>query len=176
MTGTLGTQSMKVRTATIEDLPRVLGLYRRVAATPGGLARLVDEIDDSYVHSFLSRAIANGLTLVAIDDPGEISGEIHAYSPNLYCFSHVFSDLTIVVDPEHQGKGVGRLLFTQFLASVTEEYPHIKRVELIARESNEAAIRFYESLGFSVEGEMKSRIRNVDGTLEADIPMAWIRV
>jgi ribosomal protein S18 acetylase RimI-like enzyme len=59
---------------------------------------------------------------------------------------------------------------------VTEEYPHIKRVELIARESNEEAIRFYESLGFSVEGKMKSRIRNVDGTLEADIPMAWIRV
>ena len=47
---------------------------------------------------------------------------------------------------------------------------------LIARESNEAAIRFYESLGFSVEGKMKSRIRNIDGTLEADIPMAWICV
>jgi len=166
---------MKVRTATIEDLPRVLGLYRRVAATPGGLARLVDEIDDSYVHSFLSRAVANGLILVAIDDRGEIIGEIHAYSPNLYCFSHVLSDLTIAVDPEHQGKGVGRLLFTRFLTTVTKEYPYITRVELIARESNEAAMRLYESLGFSVEGKMESRIRNIDGTLEADIPMAWIR-
>jgi ribosomal protein S18 acetylase RimI-like enzyme len=67
-------------------------------------------------------------------------------------------------------------LFTRFLTTVTEKYPYITRVELIARESNKAAIRFYESLGFSVEGKMKSRIRNVDGTLEADIPMAWIRV
>jgi ribosomal protein S18 acetylase RimI-like enzyme len=167
---------MQVRTATIEELPQVLGLYRRVAANPGGLARLVDEIDDSHVHSFLSKAVANGLTLVAIDDRGEIIGEIHAYSPNLYCFSHVLSDLTIAVDPEHQGKGVGRLLFTRFLTTVTKEYPYITRVELIARESNEAAMCLYESLGFRVEGKMKSRIRNVDGTLEADIPMAWIRV
>ena len=167
---------MQVRTATIEDLSQVLGLYRRVAAAPGGLARLVDEIDDRYVHSFLSRAVANGLTLVAIDNSGEISGEIHAYSPNLYCFSHVLSNLTIAVDPEHQGKRVGRLLFTRFLTTVTEKYPYITRVELIARESNKAAIRFYESLGFSVEGKMKSRMRTADGTLEAYIPMAWIRV
>jgi ribosomal protein S18 acetylase RimI-like enzyme len=167
---------MQIRTATIGDLSQVLGLYRRVAATPGGLARLVDEIDETYVHSFLSRAVANGLTLVAIEDRREIIGEIHAYSPNLYCFSHVLSDLTIAVDPEYQVKGVGRLLFTRFLNTVNKKYPNITRVELIARESNEAAIRLYESLGFSVEGKMKSRIRNVDGTLEADIPMAWIRV
>ena len=34
---------------------------------------------------------------------------------------------------------------------------------------------FYESLGFRQEGEFLSRIRNIDGSLESDIPMAWTR-
>jgi ribosomal protein S18 acetylase RimI-like enzyme len=48
-------------------------------------------------------------------------------------------------------------------------------VELIARESNAKAIAFYQSLGFVIEGRFERRIRNPDGSLEADIPMAWLR-
>jgi len=58
---------------------------------------------------------------------------------------------------------------------VLEMRPDIQRVELISRESNRKAILFYESLGFRQEGEFVSRIRNVDGSLESDIPMAWTR-
>ena len=53
--------------------------------------------------------------------------------------------------------------------------PDITRVELIVRQSNDRALRFYESLGFQREGELRLRIRNPDGSLDADIPMAWIR-
>jgi putative acetyltransferase len=49
-------------------------------------------------------------------------------------------------------------------------------VELIARESNARAIGLYESLGFRREGRLEGRVRRPDGVVEADIPMAWVRI
>ena len=40
-------------------------------------------------------------------------------------------------------------------------------------DTNERALAFYESLGFSREGELRDRVLNPDGSLESDIPMAW---
>ena len=164
---------MNIRPSQFEDQVSIWLLYQSVAAVPGGIARLAGEADRSYVARFMRSAADRGLELVAEDEDGRIIGEIHAYSPELYCFSHVLSELTIVVDPAQQGRGVGRKLFERFLAIVSEEFPHISRVELIARESNQAAIRFYESLGFVQEGRLAGRILNVDGSTECDIPMAW---
>ena len=167
--------SMKIRMTSTADLPAVVTLYRNVAAIPGGLARLADEVNESWVSDFLTRCRTNGLSLVTQAESGEIVGEIHAYSPGLFCFSHVLTDLTIAVAPEAQGQGVGRLLFETFMGHVVEMLPDIQRVELISRESNRRAILFYESLGFQQEGEFVARIRNSDGSLESDIPMAWTR-
>ena len=165
--------NIELRLSTIDDLNGVYSLYCTVAETPGGLARLRFEITRSYVETFLHATLARGLGLVAVDEHGKIVAEIHSYSPEIFCFSHVLTDLTIAVHPSVQGRGVGRAIFTQFLSSVATQRPHISRVELIARESNERALAFYESLGFSREGELRDRVLNPDGSLESDIPMAW---
>ncbi len=165
---------LQIRSTTLEDIDAVANLYRRVAQVPGGLARLEDEVTDSYVAGFVSATVERGVGVVATADD-VIVGEIHAYAPDLFCFAHVLSELTIAVDPDNQGGGVGRRLFTAFLDEVIQRRPAITRVELIARESNEKAIRFYESLGFEREGLFRGRICNVDGSLEADVPMGWMR-
>lgn len=167
--------ALTIRPATRADLGAVLGLYRAVAATPGGLARLEHEVDEAYVAGFLEKALRSGVGLVAVDAEARIVGEIHAGGPGLFCFAHVLTDLTIAVDPGSQGAGLGRMLFERFMTEVREKRPDISRVELIARESNTKAIRFYESLGFKVEGRFEGRIANLDGTREADIPMGWVR-
>ena len=166
---------MQICRATFDDQSRILSLYRRVAAVPGGLARLAHEIDGTYVAHFLGNALSRGLCLVCCNDDAEIVAEIHAWRPLPECFSHVLSELTIAVDPDTQGQGIGRLVFTAFLNEIIENRPEVLRVELIARESNAKAIRFYETLGFAVEGRMLGRIRGTAGDLEADIPMAWLR-
>ena len=153
----------------------MLNLYLRVARVPGGLARLASEIDAAYVEDFLTRALKSGVSYLAVTEEDRLAGEIHAYSPELFCFSHVLGDLTIAVDPESQGMGIGRKLFEALMNDVTSNLPGISRVELIARESNHAAIRFYESLGFAREGRLLQRIKNPDGSLESDVPMAWTR-
>ncbi|GLI56206.1 N-acetyltransferase [Propionigenium maris DSM 9537] len=160
-----------IRKTRVEDIEGIYTLYRRVARIPGGLARYEDEITKDYIEGVIKSSMERGLSLV-VDIEGRIAGELHAYRPGLRVFDHVLSDLTICIDPDLQGRGLGRELFEEYLKRVEVEMEEISRVELIARESNRGAIEFYRSLGFVVEGSFAGRIRGVDGELEADIPMA----
>ena len=166
---------MHIRSAAIEDVPLIRKLYRDVARRGPGLARAEDEITDEYVEGFVSRSISSGLILVVEhpDDHHALIGEIHACRPGPAQFNHVFSELTIAIHPEFQGKKIGRTLFTIFLEEIGLNRPDIGKVELIARESNMKAIKFYQSFGFLIEGRMEMRIKTPDGNYEADIPMGW---
>jgi ribosomal protein S18 acetylase RimI-like enzyme len=165
---------LNLRHASLADVDGIYHLYLGVSKEPGGIARLESEVHPEYIQRFVSNSINGGLILIA--ERGElIVGEIHAYTPGLFCLAHVLSELTIAIAPEAQGQGVGRALFQRFMNTVVSEMPTVLRVELIARESNAKAISFYKSLGFQQEGCFNQRIRNLDGTLESDIPMAWNR-
>lgn len=158
------------------DEAAVLALYRAVAATPGGLARTIEEVTPAWVGGCLARSRASGVSVVA-REPGAraVLGEIHASAPEPRVFAHVLGDLTLVVHPNARGQGIGRRLLQRLLDVVVGERPHILRVELVARESNRQAIGLYRQLGFVVEGRFTGRIRSVGGGYEADIPMAWLR-
>jgi len=165
-----------IATGNIEDRDALIALHRTVAAVEGGLARSVAEITEEYVSHFLKKSLESGLILVARQGAGgQVIGEIHAYALGPQVFAHVLGELTIAVHPAHQGRGIGKALFTELLRRVVEERPEIRRVELIARESNQKAIALYQRLGFQIEGRLANRIRSVDGGYEADIPMAWTR-
>lgn len=163
----------KIKKARVEYWPEILQLYRSVAQISGNLARTSEEITGEYVKNFLKKSQETGLSLIAFDGMN-IVGEIHAYKLEPKVFSHVLSELTIAVHPDFQGKGLGRALFSAFLAEVKTARPDILRVELISRETNKKAILFYQSLGFQQEGRLEKRIDSGDGTFEADIPMGWI--
>lgn len=166
---------MHYRTATTDDLQKIITLYKAVARKEGGLARLEHEVSESYVENFLSKSLSLGLIIVGEhpENPDELVGEIHAYTAGIKVFSHVLSDLTIAIHPDFQGKKIGRTLFTIFLEEIGRNRPDIGKVELIARESNTRAIELYRSLGFHIEGRLEMRIKNADGSYEADIPMGW---
>ncbi|PSR55045.1 GNAT family N-acetyltransferase [Adhaeribacter arboris] len=164
-----------IRPATLADKEMIQALYKKVAAVMGGIARVESEITEEYVTHFISKSEQRGIEYV-IENPEnkeELVAEIHCYQPEPSVFAHVLSDLTIVVHPEFQGKGLGKILFMQLLQEIRNNRPDIYRVELIVRESNQKAIAFYQSLGFVIEGRMANRIDSRNGELEADIPMAW---
>jgi ribosomal protein S18 acetylase RimI-like enzyme len=167
---------IKIKRARIEDVDGIKSLYEKVASIEGGLARKKDEITKGYIEHFLNKSIQNGVVLLAVEkDSLKIVGEIHCYGSGLNVFDHVLGELTIAVDPDFQGKKIGRILFEKLLDFIKYEMPDINRIELIARESNTKAIKFYESLGFKIEGRFENRIKSVGGGYEADIPMAWLR-
>jgi putative acetyltransferase len=166
---------MRYRIADIDDLHALISLYKAVARTEDGIARLEYEITEDYVKNFLLKSLASGLIIVGEnpDDETQLIASVHAYKKGIKVFDHVLGDLTLVVHPQFQGKKIGRTLFTIFLEEIGRNRLDVGKVELIARESNTKAIALYQSLGFLVEGRMEMRIKNTHDVYEADIPMGW---
>jgi putative acetyltransferase len=186
-----------LRPANVTDHDAISTLYKKVIRISGGLARREEEVTDEYVAGFIEKSRENGIQLVAINDKN-IVGEIHCYKPGLQCFDHLLSDLTIAVDPDYQGLGVGKALFIGLFNEVKENRKDILRIELLTGEANKRAIAFYQSLGFVIEGRMPNRYKmgpadlaqivtspvpGASGTFgttptppsfDADIPMAWM--
>lgn len=166
---------MHYRTAEVDDLPRLVNLYRAVARQADGLIRLEHEITEDYVHDFLHKSLASGLIIVAEhpDDAEVLVAEIHGHKSGIKAFDHVLGHVTMAVHPEFQGKKIGRTLFTIFLQEIATQRPDIGKVELMTRESNHRAIALYQSLGFRIEGRLEMRVKNIHHHYEADIPMGW---
>jgi putative acetyltransferase len=167
------TQHFTIRHAVISDHASLKNLYQQVAQIPGGIARQYNEIDDQYIDRILTTSLKDGVMLV-VELQDILIGSIHAYRLQPRVFTHMLSELTIVIHPNHQGQGIGRALFTKFLDLVKAEWSSIVRVELMVRESNTKAIVLYESLGFVQEGVLRKRIMGTSGNFEADICMGWI--
>jgi len=163
-----------VRPATAEDAEAILALHRRVAAIPGGLARRPEEITAGYVAHAMAAAADGGLNLVAVGADGGLCGEIHVERMKLALFAHVLTNLTVAVDPDWQGRGVGSALFHALIAAARQMTPPVSRIELWTGSGNLGAQRLYERLGFQVEGRMMGRGRLADGRLEDDIVMGLL--
>jgi len=166
----------KIRHADPKDFRKIYELYAKVAIKTTGLARSGDEITEQYIHDVMKNSNDSGIELIIDnpDNPNQIIAEVHCYKLGPKTFSHVLSELTIAVDPDFQGKGIGRMIFTHLLDLIKNDRPDILRVELISRETNLKAISFYESLGFKREGKLEKRIKGEANEFEADIPMGWI--
>lgn len=165
----------KIRLAEPEDSASIHKLYKGVSQQVGGIARVEDEITEQYVVHNLHQALQSGVCLV-VEHPqnsADLIGEIHCYKLTPNVFNHVLSELTVVVHPDFQSKGIGKRLFERLLTQIKTHRNDILRVELIARESNQKAIAFYQKIGFLVEGRLSQRIDSRNGEFEADIPMAW---
>ena len=163
------------RPATPNDKNYIWNLYKKVSPNMGGLARTYEEITEEYINNILSKSQDGGLQLVIPNPLNEdsIIAEIHCSKFEPKVFGHILSELTIVVDPSFQGKGIGKMIFKNLLDTVAKERKDILRIELIARESNKRAIQFYEKIGFVAEGRFERRIKSATGKFEADIPMVW---
>lgn len=89
-------------------------------------------------------------TIVATDAAGEVLGTANLHRNRGGPGAHIAS-ATYIVAPEHQGHGVGRALVEDLLEwARTEGYRGMQFNAVV--ETNTAAVRLYESLGFEVIG------------------------
>jgi len=167
---------MHYRTANLSDVPALVKLYKAVAKIEGYIARLEHEVTEEYVSDFVRHSLESGLIIVGEDEnnPQELIAEVHGYKSGITIFNHVLGDVTFLVHPDHQRKGIGRTIFTIFLDEIVNTRPDIGKVELFTGESNKRAIALYQSLGFMIEGRMEMRYKNPVGNYEADIPLGWV--
>ena len=166
--------SFILRKVKLVDIPVLLGLYRQVALA-GGLGRTADEVTISYIQDFVNKSLSRGLILALspVTDTSRIIAEIHGYTLGLNTFAHVFEQVTMVVHPDMQGKGLGRLLLNELQSQVQATLPQIKKVELMCFGNNQRALNLYLHNGFEIEGRRKSRVHLPDGAFTDGIALAW---
>ncbi|MBN6068261.1 ribosomal protein S18-alanine N-acetyltransferase [Aggregatibacter actinomycetemcomitans] len=76
----------------------------------------------------------------------------------------------IAVDPQQQGRGLGRLLLTELMTQLKQK--GILTLWLEVRESNKKALALYDSLGFNQVDLRKNYYPTTDGKRENAVVMA----
>lgn len=163
-----------IRKARPEDALVLAAAQRAIARVPGMLASRPDEIDDDAVREMILdlNDRGRGHYLVA-EHAGAVIGHAFLESLPLAATSHVVR-LTIAVHEGHQHRGVGRALMNELLLWARSS-PHVEKVELQVRSSNERAIALYRSLGFVEEGKKTRRLKTGPNEYLDDVYMAlWV--
>jgi adenylate kinase len=165
-------EKIRIEETQLIDASTILNLYKDVAEQSGGIIRHTEEITGDYVEEFINKSLYRGVSLVA-KNGDELIGEIHAYSPDIYAFQHLFTNMSLVIDPDYQGKGIGKRLLKEFLKTIENRFTDILRVELFTREQNIKNVSFYEKMGFVNEGRQENKIFISENELETPVQMAW---
>jgi putative acetyltransferase len=161
---------MIIREARIEDAPILVRAERETAEIPGLLVSRPNELTTEAFAAKINELSGLGRYIVA-EDNQRIVGHALLDPMRLKAISHVFR-LTIVVHPGFQNRGIGDRLMRDLMNWATQA-PHVQKIELLVRSTNERAIRLYSRLGFVEEGRFRKRVQLVNGTFVDDIAMAW---
>lgn len=118
-------------------IDQLLALYQSVGWT--NYTKQPDMLDQAYKHSLLS---------LAAYDEGDLVGLIRVVGDG---YSIIFVQ-DILVNPDYQRRGIGRLL----LETVLEEFKHVYQIHL-ATDQTAKTMAFYESLGFKSMEDIGAR-------------------
>jgi len=132
---------IQVRRADYGDAPIIADLVRRLAAEFGEDTPVTEE----DVHAYLGAA-GNGVLLACVeaDHVGMLSFNLRL---NLFHAGPVCSIDELFVAPAARGRGVGKALVQRVLALAAGA--GCREVSVSTLDDNEAAVGFYDKLGFS---------------------------
>lgn len=132
-----------IRPATVADVPLILQFIRDLADYERLAHKVVADEEKLRASLFGPRPYAETLLAFLGDEPVGFALFFHNYSTFLAQGGIYLEDL--FVRPEVRGQGIGRLLLTR-LAQIASERG-CERLEWMALDWNETAIRFYLGLG-----------------------------
>jgi len=130
---------VRLRRATPSDIEPMRNLEQRSA----GAAHWTTE----QYRELFTLEVAERVVLVATDDV-DIAGFVIAR-----CLRDEWEIENVVVDAERRQQGIARSLIQELRAAA--ELAGVASIILEVRESNLAALRLYESIGFTQEGRRK---------------------
>lgn len=160
----------QIRLAEFCDAEVIAVTEAQTIRTPGLLVGWPDEIPLQAYRDKIAKLAQHGRYVVA-EQNGAVIGHAFLDPMPMRANAHIFQ-LTIVVHPDHTGRGVGELMLRDLLAWATRD-PRVQKVELNVRAGNERAQRLYRRLGFVEEACFHRRVHRTDGEYEDDIGMAW---
>ena len=134
--------SVSIRDATAVDAPAIADLTRRAFAQQAALYA-----DDSLpplgdTADTVLDAMGRGVVLVAEDASGAVVGSVRGEMHEGCCLVG-----RLVVEPEFQGRGIGRAL----ASALEERFTSARRFEIFTGHRSEPALHLYDSLGYARE-------------------------
>lgn len=154
---------MEIRPIETDDGPALSRFFARIPA--GDRTFLKEDVADPRV---LEHWVAPGVARTIALDGGEVVGSI-AVVPLHGWSSHV-GELRLVVDPNHRGQGLGRILARQAVIDALEIGLTKLVVEVIA--DQEALIAMFRGLGFEPEALLTDHVRDRAGEMRDLIVLA----
>jgi putative acetyltransferase len=165
---------MHFRTVEPGDVIALAVLGKRMSTLPGH-PWLAVECNEAVMSAWVNQCIDNGLMVVA-EHPtiaGTLVGCVAAAKVGRQTQRHVWSELTLLIDPEFQGDALARSLLLLLLDEVVRHRPEVGKVEGWLPESAAEMITLLQELDFMIEGRAEMRRRNADKSYEADIALGW---
>lgn len=137
---------MRFRDATAEDWPQIWPFLRR--AIIEGTTLTWDPGTDEVSARAHWMHEPPGRTIVAVDDDGRVvaTSETHPNKPGPG--SHV-ANAGFLVDPDHGGKGIGRLLAEYTIEQARADGYRAMQFNAVV-ETNTRAVELWRSLGFTI--------------------------
>ena len=162
-----------IRRGTLDDALNIFQLYKKVSSIyPDSLAQQVDEITFSYIKSIIEDAHLLGLILLMFDNENLI-GIVKGYTSRFRRKAHVLTDVTIMMDPDTVGQGLGTQLLKAYQDEIQKSFQHIRVMELLPYNSNIKGIGLYEKMGFVLTATLPGKIRYIDGAFGDQLLMNW---
>ncbi|MFF8847150.1 GNAT family N-acetyltransferase [Streptomyces sp. NPDC015127] len=151
----------------------VLSLWADVSNAGGAVGFVppvtVDDIRPEWVKHLTAMAEGRMRLLVGRDEDGEIVAAAFLAHNTHRLMTHWVWVYTVMVHPEHQGKGYGRDLMAA-VAETARGLDGIEAIRLTCR-GGTGADRFYTACGYKEVGRVPGAIRVADGDDRDDVIM-----
>ncbi|GHD14686.1 GNAT family N-acetyltransferase [Nocardiopsis kunsanensis] len=141
---------MRIRTATLADWPGIRPFFYPIVAEGTTFTFPTDLAEPEGRSWWLLREPAR--TVVAVDEGGTVLGTAKMNRNHGGNAAHIAS-ASYMVDPAHEGKGVGRALCEDSLEWASSTGYRAMQFNAVV-ESNTRALRLYRSLGFEIVGTL----------------------
>ncbi|MBC6461710.1 GNAT family N-acetyltransferase [Actinomadura sp. HBU206391] len=152
--------TMLIRDATTDDWPAMWPFMRRIVAA-GETFSWDRDVGEEQAREMWFPA-PPGRTVVAVDSGGTVLGTANSVRNHGGPAGHIAS-ASFMVDPDHQGRGVGRALGEHIVDRARADGFRAMQFNAVVQ-SNTRAVALWRSLGFEVLATLPEGFRHpVDG-------------